>query len=136
MVVLNLVLALDSIPSESRWTNTLPNVKKTSVRKVLFNLGLLPFINAEGIGLDADVRFSDDAAAHAAYLQQVSGVRARKAKEYFSRPKTFHELGVLVAVLDSADRLLFAMLGGVDRTAPQCKLNRLRDHDASLVGEV
>ena len=40
-----------------------------------------------------------------------------KCSEYYQDEKTMRELAVLVGVLDSADVLLYAMLGGADRNA-------------------
>lgn len=136
IAVLNLVLAPDAVPCESRWTNTLPNMKKTLVRKVLFNLGLLAFTSDAGQVVVEATSFGDDAAAHAEYLQQLNGVRAQKARAYYGQERNFHELAVLTIILGVVDKLLFAMLGGVDRQAPPCKLGKLLARETSLVGQM
>lgn len=130
---LNLLLSVDGIPCESRWTNLLPNFKKTLTRKVLFELGIAAFSGVQPPSASGD-RIDAEDAARAEYLADLTGVRLNRTKSYLSEESTFHQLAVLTMVLMVADQLLYAMLGGVDRKGPPCKLWALVDKDGSIIG--
>lgn len=136
VAALNVFMSTDALPCESRWTNLLPGMKKTLIRKVFFELGTLAFLDEPEQAIMEHAPAGDDAAAHAEYLQQVNGVRAQRTRDYYNQPKTFAELGVLTVILDTVDELLYAILGGVDRKGVPCKLEALLDADKSLVGKV
>lgn len=47
-----------------------------------------------------------------------------------------HQLAVLTVLLDVADKLLFQLLGGVDRSGPPCKVPALLNRETSIIGTV
>lgn len=133
--LLNLLLGSDGVPCESRWTNLLPNMKRTLTRHVLFGLGTAVFdsLNVEQL---AETRADSDDAARSGFLVELNGVRAARAKAYFADAGNLHQLGVLTILLGVCDRLLFAMLGGPDRKQSACTTASLLDRRDSLIAEV
>lgn len=135
VAVLNLVLAAEGIPCESRWTNLLPNMRKTLVKQVVHGLGACPFA-AQPATQAADSRLDAEAAARADYITELNAVRARRANEYLNDASKMQELAVLTIVLGVADQLLFELLGGIDRSAPPCKAPDLLRRESSIIGRV
>lgn len=134
VAVLNLLLGGDTVPCESRWTHLLPNIKKILMRLVVRGIGGQCFCGNADLA-DAAITLEGDDAAKAEYFKQLMGVRCLRASEYYGDPSTKQQLGVLVVVLGVADKLLYAMLGGVDRRQAPCKVAALLDRRTSLIGE-
>lgn len=133
--LLNLLLGNDGIPRESRWTNLLPNMKRTMTRQVVFGIGASVF-GGLGNGLGEETQVDSDNAGRAEYLAELNGVRVARARVYFEDSKNMHELGVLTILLDVCDRLLYKLLGGVDRKAPPSKIPALIDKKSTPIGQV
>ena len=125
----------DKVPTESRWTNMGPAFKKTLVRKFVHDIGLHTVRTSTSMQQDL-VNIDDDVLASAEYFKRINGVRSKRAVEYLTDGKNIAELAVLCILLDTMDQLLFALLGGVDRLDPPCKLDALLDKESSLIGKV
>lgn len=93
----------DPLPAESRWTNLLMNMQKTVLRKCAANLGLeaFGFLGSSATGCPQTIEVDD--AATESYYELVNKSRMQKAQEYFSDPRTIHELIVYSSILDVAD---------------------------------
>lgn len=135
VAALNLLVGGDSIPCESRWTHTLPGMQRMLTRMVVEGLGMQRLFGDVVTGPPETACGADDA-ARADFYKELNGIRAHRAAEYFNNPKTKLELGVLVVALGVADRLLYSLLGGVDRQHPLGKVSALVQREAGLVAEV
>lgn len=69
-------------------------------------------------------------------MAELNGLRAARARAYFDDPKNMHQLGVLTILLDVCDRLLYKLLGDVDRKAPPAKIPALLDQQTTPIGQV
>lgn len=135
--VANLVVgSADRIPTESRWTNMLPAMKKTLVRRFLHNLGLQVVCQMAPHEVQGGTTMDDEAQASADYFKIVNGTRARRAREYLEDERMIAEVAAFTIIMDTADALLYALLGGVERSEPPCKVEALVSRGSSLVGEV
>lgn len=133
VAALNLLTGAGSISCESRWTNLLPSMKRTLTRMVVKALRPSNF-DAAAEARQADSPLDGDDAAKAEYFQALNSARAQRANAYFADDKNKFELGVLVVVLEVSDKLLYAMLGGADRSQAPCKLSALVNRRTTMVG--
>lgn len=126
----------ERLPTESRWTNLLPAMKRTLLRKFLHNINLHVVGNRQGGDAPDAIMMDDEAQAASDYFTKINGVRAKRAAEYLQDEGTLWELAVLTVGLDIVDDLLFAMLGGAERTEAPAKVRELLDRPTSLIAEV
>lgn len=136
IAAINLLVGGDRIPCESRRTHLLPAMQRTLTRVVIKGLGLQHLFNDISIPAPTTEALEGDDAAKAEFFKELTGVRASRAAEYFANPTNKFELGVLVVVVGVADRLLYALLGGVSRDAPPCKVSTLLHRQGGLLAEV
>eukprot|EP00959_Pyramimonas_sp_CCMP1952_P136861 2863671-Pyramimonas_sp.AAC.1 len=129
----------DPRPAESRWTNTLINIKRTLLRRLYHKIGLDCFTGTLyasdwDTSNPPDVSIGDEALDD--YMKHVFRVRAKKVKEYYESEEMMRELVVFMAILEAADaRLLYPMLGDAIRDdGDRSKLDMLLDTD-SLIGQ-
>ena len=110
----------DPIPAESRWTHTLPNFKRTILRKLLYSLGIdcwprnmeetLQTIEVDGEAMDN-------------HVQIINSVRMRKTRDYFSDDESCAPLSVFTNFLEVADgELLYPPQGGRPQRLPQSEV--------------
>lgn len=117
--------------------HTVPAMKKTLLRSVLHGLGVQCFMDGPAAHIGSATEEPDaDAAALAEYFTQLNSIRSQRAAAYLSDANNINQLAVLCCILDSADELLYALLGGVDRQAPPCKVHVLLRRSDSLIGKV
>ena len=126
----------DKVPAGSRWAHLTSAFRQTIVRKLVCPGGMASFCGHANAGPQVDLMDNDTAAAMQDFLQCLNGVRARRGREYLRNPRTCFEVGVLAIVLNVADKLLFAMLGGADRKDNPCTMLELLGHDQSLISKV
>lgn len=65
----------------------------------------------------------------------LTGARAKRAQDYPNNSEPVHEMAVLTFMPQVADQLQDALLGGVGRKDPPCKLRGLVGKEASLIGK-
>lgn len=135
---MNLALGLaDRTPAESRWTNVLISMKRTLVRVLANNLPNCMFNKGDALASEREGQILDvESVATNQFFQKLNGTRIARAVEYFANPANIHELGVFVVVLDSADQLLYALLGGADRKTEPCKVWDFLHKESSIVASV
>jgi hypothetical protein len=131
----NVLMRIDPVPAESRWTNTLTNFRKTIMRRICYRAGTSCFRfdtveGAEQIAVDGEALDN--------YMEVVRKTRIRRTQEYFKNDKNIWELVVLTCLLDAMDtNLLYPMFGDVepkDEDDPG-KLPRLLSKSESLIGK-
>lgn len=125
----------DLLPSESRWTHTLPSFCRSLLRAALAGVGIEAFRSALlGAPAPPNVDVSVDDTAMADYIVKLNGVRSQRVHSYLSSEGMVPQLVILTLIMSTIDRLLYAMIGGADRAAPAAKVAVLLDRDSSLVG--
>ena len=132
-VVGALFATADPIPAESRWTHTLPNMKKCLLRKVCYNIGLDCFPGAIGEALAA---LQVDGQVQEDFFKKVHRSRLQRAASYFADAENMYQLGVLTIVLKLVDKhLLYPMLGDpISSKDGPSKLDLLLDPEKSFLG--
>lgn len=102
-------------PCESRWTNLLPAMVRTLVKRFVKHLGHsgMPS-SSEKLSAEA-MQMESDSAAYQEYLTILNGVRCKTVGDYLSNEMNFFELAVYTVLLTISDKMPFGMLGGVDR---------------------
>lgn len=129
----------DAIPSESRWTSVLSNLKQTVLRKLVYNAGIASFDLVADMP-ERDARLDvDSEAVDGAFLYRVQQTRIGNVAEYYREEKTFHELAILVVLLEIFDgQLMYPMMGDPigkgGNIAEQRQLDKLMDQDTSAIG--
>ena len=121
---------------ESRWTNLLPSMKKSILRKILGNWGVASLSgvgNTDG-GIASELSQDVDREAFEASMTEASSIRINRVLKYYADPTTWQELVVLVCVLEASDEMLYHMLGGQDRLHPPGKVMDLVKREANIVG--
>ena len=135
--LVSLVLgSVDPLPSESRWTHLLPAMGKTLTRRVLLNVGARCFAQVTLGPEHEHATLDGEEAARAEFYVKMNGIRSQRAKQYYEDDLSMFRLGVLFAIVDAADELLYLMLGGADRSAPPAKVTAFLDKDTSAVARV
>lgn len=124
----------ERLPTESRWTNLLPAMKRTLLRRFLHDINVHK-ATGSSTDLPESVAMDDEAQASADFFKKINGVREKRAKEYLTDDNTIWELIVHVVSLDVIDDLLYAMLGGAERTHAPAKVHALIDRKESLIAK-
>lgn len=127
---------LDAKVCESRWTNLLPALKKSLLRKVIMNWGVasLDVLEACGTVTPDDTHDVDRDAFAGARMAELNGIRIGRLQTYYGTQRTWMELAVLVPVLDCSDEMLFHMLGGQDRLRPPGKTVDMVKRNENVIG--
>ena len=131
----------DRHPTENTWTHVLPSFAKTLIRKIILRqLDIDDFFSAEQpVDLDKERNVyhgGDDATVTGEYLKALKGVRVGRANGYYKSEDEIDEVGVLFTILNLIDKkLLYPMLGGVDRKTEPAKLAKFLARDTTLVGD-
>ena len=127
----------DPTPAESTWTHTVANFKRTLLRAVVGELGLLGFASCHaGEEIGEVVNIDPDGQAQDNYRTLLNKTRANRAHEYLHNKKNIDELAVLTIIVGTADEyLLYPMMGDGRATEDSpCKIERMIDPESSLLG--
>ena len=125
----------ERLPTESRWTDLLPAMKRTLLRRFLHDMNVHKLALSGGGDAAENIAMVDEVQAASDYYTKINGFRAKRSKEYLEEARNIWELAVLSQGLDAIDDLLFAMLGGAERTEAPAKVQVLVDRQASLIGQ-
>ena len=106
----------EAIPGEEKWTYTMKAFKKSLLRKMLHEVGVIHRGMFGGRRIKyTPPEWEDDEDPD---LQQVAANRLARCCEYYVADNTFSELGVFVITNTIGDRLFYSLLGGVDKDGP------------------
>lgn len=130
-----LVGGADKLPTESRWANLVPCMKRTLSRCFMYNLGLHVACHPGEAAETEPFSMDDDAQASGEFMKKIAGVRAKRACEYLLDARSMWELAILTIGLDTVDGLLLAMLGGLERKEAPITTEALLDRSTSLIGK-
>lgn len=137
--IVNLLMgSAEAVPAEARWTHTLPNFSRTLVRQCLAGVGVAAFKGAVP-DKAGEVQFADqdgDGSALSDHLVRLNGVRAQRVRAYLEQSDNISRLALLTVVLLVIDQLLYALMGGAERSQPAAKLVACLHRDTSVIGRV
>ena len=109
----------DPEPAESRWTNVLPNMQRTVLRRVLWCIGTEAIVGGPQDSSVDEVQLADKEADEN-FIKVLQGMRRKTINAYLKDDATFKELGVYIKMLDVFDgELLFPLLGDPFKAGPK-----------------